>query len=89
MPEIRRTTCNRDCPDACSLLVSVEDGRAVRLRGDPDDPVTRGFLCQRTHRFLARQYAEDRFTAPMMRRGGKLVEVSWDEALDLAARKLQ
>lgn len=36
MPETIRTTCNRDCPDACSILVEVEDGRAVRLRGDPD-----------------------------------------------------
>lgn len=88
MRETRRTTCNRDCPDACSLLVSVEAGQATGIRGDPDDPVTHGFLCERTARFLHRQYAKDRFTSPMLRRGGKLVPIGWDEALDLAANKL-
>lgn len=85
---LRRTACNRDCPDACSLLVTVEDGRATALRGDPDDPVTRGFLCERTGRFLARQYAPDRLTTPLVRRGGALVPVGWDEALALAADRL-
>src|SRR5262249_9533930 len=56
MREVRRTACTRDCPDACSMLVTVEDGRAVRLQGDPGDPITRGFLCERTSRFLDRQY---------------------------------
>jgi len=85
---VRRTACNRDCPDACSLLVTVEDGRATRLRGDPDDPVTRGFLCERTGRFLERQYAPDRITTPLVRRAGRLVTVDWDEALALAADRL-
>lgn len=87
----RRTTCNRDCPDACTLLVTVEDGRPTLLRGDPEDPVTRGFLCERTGRFLARQADPTRFTAPMMRRDGldsPLEPVGWDEALDLAAERL-
>ena len=84
-----RTTCNRDCPDACSILVDVDDrGRATRLKGDPEDPVTRGFLCERTTRFLARQYAPDRFTTPMVRRDGVLVPTTWEEALDLAAERL-
>lgn len=93
MTDVRRTACNRDCPDACSLLVEVEtdaDGgeRAVSLRGAPEDPITRGFLCERTSRFLDRQYANDRITTPLLRRDGELVPVSWDEALDLAAAKL-
>ena len=83
-----RTVCNRDCPDSCSLVVTVEDGRAVRLSGDPDDPVTRGFICERTNRFLARQYSEDRFRSPLVRRNGQLEPVSWDTALDLAAERL-
>src|SRR6186713_3058884 len=89
--DVRRTTCNRDCPDACSLLVTVEDGRATRLRGDPDDPVTRGFLCERTSRFLDRQHDPARFTTPLLRRGGldtPLQPVGWDEALDVAAQRL-
>lgn len=39
--EIRKTVCNRDCPDACGIVATVEDGRVVRLQGDPDYPVTR------------------------------------------------
>ncbi len=88
MTETRVTACNRDCPDACVLHVRVEAGRAVALRGDPDDPVTRGFLCERTGRFLARQHDPGRFLRPQLRRDGRLVPVSWDEALDHAARRL-
>lgn len=69
--EIRKTVCNRDCPDAFGIVATVEDGRVVRLQGDPDHPVTRGFLCFRTSHFLSTQYAEDRLTRPLLRRGGK------------------
>lgn len=83
------TACNRDCPDACTLAVEVDEtGRAVRMGGASDDPVTRGFLCERTGRFLTRQYAPDRITSPLVRRDGELVPIGWDEALDLAAEKL-
>ncbi len=88
MADLRRTACSRDCPDACSILVTVEDGRAIRLQGDRDDPITRGFLCARTNRFLGRQYADDRFTSPMRRRNGRLEPIGWDDALDLAAERL-
>src|SRR5277367_3643393 len=85
--ETRKTTCNRDCPDACGILVDVDraTGKAVRLRGDPDHPVTQGFLCYRTNRFLERQYSAERVTTPLVRRAGKLEPASWDEALDLLA----
>jgi anaerobic selenocysteine-containing dehydrogenase len=86
--ETRKTTCNRDCPDACSIVATIEDGRVVRLAGDPDHPVTRGFLCWRTNHFLPVQYAPDRLTQPMLRVGDAHVPISWDEALDLAATKL-
>lgn len=88
MSEIRRTACNRDCPDVCTLLVTVEDGRAVALKGDPEDPITRGFLCERTGRFLDRQYADDRLTSPLLRVDGELRPVSWELALDAAAEQL-
>ncbi|MDB4980495.1 MAG: molybdopterin-containing oxidoreductase catalytic subunit, partial [Myxococcales bacterium] len=64
--ETRKTTCNRDCPDACSILATVEDGRVVRLAGDPDHPVTRGFLCWRTNHFLPVQYSPERLTTPLL-----------------------
>ncbi|KYF74138.1 molybdopterin-containing oxidoreductase catalytic subunit [Sorangium cellulosum] len=88
MQEIRKTVCNRDCPDACSIVATVEDGRVVRLGGDPDHPITRGFLCYRTSRFLETQYSPERLTAPLLRKGGELTPVSWEEALDTAAEQL-
>ncbi|ANM29873.1 molybdopterin-containing oxidoreductase catalytic subunit [Acidobacteria bacterium Mor1] len=83
-----RTACNRDCPDACSMIATVENDRVVRLEGDPDHPVTRGFLCYRTNRFLDRQYDPRRLTRPQVRRSRGLVPVSWDDALDLIAEKM-
>ncbi|MGK3964109.1 molybdopterin-dependent oxidoreductase [Sorangium sp. So ce1667] len=88
MQEIRKTVCNRDCPDACSIVATVEDGRIVRLGGDPGHPITRGFLCYRTSRFLETQYSPERLTAPLLRKGGELTPVSWEEALDTAAERL-
>ena len=83
-----RTTCNRDCPDACGIVATVESGRVVKLQGDPDHPVTRGFLCYRTSRFLERQYDADRITTPLLRRNGSFKPVSWDDALDRVAEKM-
>jgi len=83
-----KTTCNRDCPDACGIVATVEDGKVIRLQGDPEHPVTRGFLCYRTSRFLERQYDPERLTTPMLRSGEGHRPVSWDEALDLVAEKL-
>jgi anaerobic selenocysteine-containing dehydrogenase len=85
---IEKTLCNRDCPDACSILAHVEDGRVTRLQGDPAHPVTRGFLCYRTNQFLATQYSPDRLTTPLLRRGDGFVPIGWEEAIDLAAAKL-
>ncbi|MBI2565713.1 MAG: molybdopterin-dependent oxidoreductase [Candidatus Schekmanbacteria bacterium] len=86
--EIRTTTCNRDCPDACHIEVTVEHGRAVKLAGSKRHPVTSGFLCLRTNRFLERHASPDRLTAPLLRRNGELAPVSWQEALDHAATEL-
>lgn len=85
---LHRTVCNRDCPDACGLIAHVDDGRLVRLAGDPDHPVTKGFLCHRTSRFPERQNAPDRLTTPLLRRNGALEPVSWEEALGFAAARL-
>ncbi len=84
MRELRKTLCNRDCPDACSIVAHVEDGRVVQLGGDPAHPVTNGFLCWRTNNFLPLQYSSARLKSPLLR--GK--PVSWDEALDFAAAEL-
>jgi len=88
MAELRKTTCNRDCPDACSIVATVEEERVVKIGGDPDHPVTRGFLCYRTNQFLQTQYSPERLTTPLLRRGDAFEPISWDAALDLAAEKL-
>src|SRR6202049_3241421 len=90
--EIRRSVCALDCPDACSLLVHVEDDRATRLRGNPDHPVTRGFLCGKVAQYLEREYSPERLLYPRKRIGkkgeGRFERIGWDEALDTIAKKL-
>jgi anaerobic selenocysteine-containing dehydrogenase len=88
MIETRRTVCNRDCPDACGIVATVEDGRITRIRGDKEHPITRGFLCYRTSLFLTTQYSLQRLTTPLLRQNGVFHPISWDEALDLAAHRL-
>ena len=86
-----RGACPHDCPDTCAMLVTVEDGKAVRVAGDPDHPFTNGFLCAKVNRYIERTYHRDRVLQPMRRVGkkgsGKFVPATWDEALtDIAAR---
>jgi anaerobic selenocysteine-containing dehydrogenase len=84
-----RTLCNRDCPDTCGIVATVRDGRVVKLAGDPDHPVTRGFLCWRTNHFLELQYGPARLTTPLRRDpDGVHRPVSWDQALDFVAQRL-
>src|SRR5262245_37536374 len=84
-----RAVCPHDCPDACGLVVRVEGGRAVNLRGDVEHPFTRGFLCQKVARYLERVYHADRLKWPMKRTGpkgsGRFTRIGWDEALDTIA----
>src|SRR5881409_2121154 len=79
MRQVIRTACNRDCPDACQVLATVEDGRVTRLQGDPEHPITRGFLCYRTDHYLERQYSEERLTSPLIRRDGALQPAPLDD----------
>src|SRR6266566_634130 len=89
---IVRGACPHDCPDACAMLVSVEDGRAVRVAGDPEHPFTRGFLCAKVNRYIERTYHRDRLHHPLRRVGpkgsGQFARISWDEALDEIAQRL-
>jgi anaerobic selenocysteine-containing dehydrogenase len=89
MRKLLRTACNRDCPDACGIVATVEDGRVLGLAGEAEHPVTRGFLCERTSRFLRRQYDPTRLTQPMLRCNGGFVAVHWDDALDFVASGLE
>ena len=74
------------------MLVTVKDGRAERVAGDPDHPFTRGFLCAKVNRYVERTYHTDRLTTPLRRVGpkgsGRFAPMSWDEALDEIAQRL-
>jgi len=89
----RRGACPLDCPDTCSWIVTVSDGEAVALRGDPAHPYTRGSLCNKVAGYLAYARSPDRILYPMRRVGpkgtGEFVRVSWDEALDAIAARLR
>jgi anaerobic selenocysteine-containing dehydrogenase len=84
-----KTMCNRDCPDACGMVATVEDGRVTRIEGDPDHPVTQGYLCYRTNRFLARHYDPRRITSPLLREGAGFTPISWERAIETIASKLE
>jgi anaerobic selenocysteine-containing dehydrogenase len=83
-----RGACPHDCPDTCAMHVTVEDGRAVKVAGDPDHPITVGFLCGKVSNYLDRVYAGDRILHPLVREDGGFRRASWDEALDRVAEEL-
>jgi anaerobic selenocysteine-containing dehydrogenase len=88
-----RTACPLDCPDSCTLDVTVEKGRIVRIDGGDVNPVTRHYICGKVRRFAERVYGEDRLLYPAVRKGAKgqgtFTRVSWEEALDLITEKMR
>ena len=81
-----------DCPDTCSWVVTVKDGRAVQLQGDPTHPFTRGVLCNKLDDYVAYTQSPERLRYPMRRVGpkgaGDFERISWDGALDEIAERL-
>src|SRR3954468_8586362 len=98
MPQkVVHAACPHDCPDACGVLITVDElsGKATRIQGDPAHPVTRGFLCAKVAKYLDRVYSPDRLLYPMRRvapkgQGGPqaFARISWDEALRAVAGRL-
>src|SRR5690606_21790600 len=87
------TACPLDCPDSCSLSVTVERGRVVKIDGSHVAPSTGGYICGKVRQFDRRVYGADRVLHPLMRTGPKsrnvFERVTWDEALDLIVRRMQ
>ena len=91
--EVVRAACPHDCPDTCGMLVTVNEGVAVKIQGDPSMPFTQGTLCTKVAHYLERTYSPDRVLHPLRRSGkkgsGRFRRISWDEALDEIAARLQ
>ncbi|MEM7305524.1 MAG: molybdopterin-dependent oxidoreductase [Planctomycetota bacterium] len=86
------TTCPLDCPDLCSLEVATEEGRVTRIGATSRNPLTNGYLCSKVRGYAKHVYHDTRLHHPMVREGakgeGRFRRASWDEALDLVARRL-
>jgi anaerobic selenocysteine-containing dehydrogenase len=84
--ETVRVVCAHDCPDMCSLLARVENGRVVRIDGDPDQPFTAGFACAKVNRDAELVHSPERLATPLRRVGakgaGEFAPIGWDEALE-------
>ncbi|HVN72685.1 MAG TPA: molybdopterin-dependent oxidoreductase, partial [Desulfomonilia bacterium] len=83
------TVCTMDCPDACSLIVSEEPDGRIRIRGNPEHPITQGFACPKMRSHLRRLKSHDRIIYPMRRSGTNWERIDWEEALSLCAEKIQ
>ncbi|WP_143288778.1 molybdopterin-dependent oxidoreductase, partial [Calderihabitans maritimus] len=79
----------RFCGTGCGVMVGVKNGKVVATVGDKENPVNRGLMCVKGYFLSKILYGPDRLTKPMIRKNGKLVEASWDEALDLVAGKFK
>ena len=88
-----QTACPLDCPDACTLNVTVRGGRVLKIDGATENHITNGYICAKVRRFPERLYGDDRLLHPAIRRGtkgsGLFKRVTWDDALDLIAEKMQ
>ncbi len=91
--EILPSACPLDCPDTCSLEVTVTDGRVEKLEGTRLNPLTADFICSKVRRFGRHLYGDERLRYPMVRRGpkgsGEFERIDWDSALDLIAENLR
>jgi anaerobic selenocysteine-containing dehydrogenase len=83
---VYRSVCPFDCPDTCGLLVTVANGRAVKVVGDPKHPVTRGLLCPKMQHYEETVHSPRRLTTPLVRVGkkgaGEFAPISWQEAIE-------
>jgi anaerobic selenocysteine-containing dehydrogenase len=86
MGTLHKIVCPHDCPDTCVATIEVDNGRAIKIGGDPDHSFTQGFLCAKVNHYLDRVYSPERILHPLKRVGrkgeGKFARITWDQALD-------
>ena len=87
------SVCPKDCPDTCGLLAKVEDGKITRVKGDPEHPFTKGFICKKARFFPGHVHNGERILTPLKRIGpkgsGQFEPLSWDAALDLVSENIR
>jgi anaerobic selenocysteine-containing dehydrogenase len=87
------TACPLDCPDACTIVVTLRGGRITRIDGSPNNEITNGYICAKVRHFDQRVYGDDRLLFPAIRRGAKgsgaFRRATWDEALELIATTMR
>src|SRR6056297_2277141 len=76
------------CEATCGVAVEIEDGRVRRVRGDAEDPFSRGFICPKGSTLGDLHHDPDRLRRPLVRRNGELVEATWEEAFAEVERGL-
>ena len=100
MKHVVHAACPHDCPDACGVLITIDDGKATKIQGDPAHPVTRGFLCAKVAKYLDRVYSPARVLYPLRRKKdvakgsghrdfNDFERITWDQALDQMTTRLQ
>ena len=82
------TTCTRDCTNTCGLIATVEHGKVISLRGNPQHPVNQGRVCHKCAGFVKRVYSPERVRTPLRRKGSAWARISWTEALDEIAGRM-
>jgi len=90
-PELKRSVCPYDCPDACGLLLNIKGETVTEVRGDPEHPYTRGVLCPKMVHYEKVIHSPERLRSPLIRAGAKgagaFREASWDEAIQVIANR--
>lgn len=87
------TACPLDCPDACTINVTLRGGRVTKIDGSSQNDITRGYICAKVRHFHHRVYGEDRLLRPAVRKGpkgsGAFRPVTWDDAMELIVSKMR
>jgi len=87
------TACTLDCPDACSLAITIQNRKIIKIDGSTANPVTDGYICAKVRKFDQRVYGDDRLLYPAVRKGrkgeGKFKRIAWEEALELIAERFR
>ncbi len=82
------TACTMDCPDACSLIVSSKSDGTIEIRANPQHPFTNGIICGKIKNHPLRLSSPHRITHPMIKKDNRWIKISWNDALDVCAEKL-